>query len=44
MHLHIGGLHALVTFLNVLIVGVFWRILSMRLRDNAIGQAMAFAY
>jgi hypothetical protein len=44
MHVHLGLLHALTVFAYVLIVGFFWRIGEMLLRDRPIGQAMAFIY
>lgn len=44
MHIHIGALHALITFLNVIIVGVFWRLATFHMRNTALGQAMAVAY
>ncbi len=44
LHVHIGILHALTTFLTVIVVGFFWRWLSMTKSDTAWGQAMAFLY
>ena len=43
-HLHVSTLTALTTFLMVILVGAFWRLISMRLSDTAVGKAMAFAY
>lgn len=39
-----GAINGLVIFLFVLIFGTFWRFLSIRFANTAIGQAMAFAY
>lgn len=44
MHIHIGILSAIITFAEVLVVGILWRVLSALNHDNAFGQAMAFAY
>lgn len=44
MHIHLGVLHALVTFASVIVVGFFWRIVAAHNSDNALGQAMAFVY
>lgn len=49
MHVHIGALEALHTFLAVIIVGFFWRWLSARWAANdgvtgTIGRAMAVIY
>ena len=44
MHIHIGILDALKTFAYVIIVGFFWRYLSMRWYNTPGGQAMAFVY
>ena len=44
MHVHVGLLKALMTFLDVIVVGFFWRLLAFNNADSAIGQAMAFIY
>jgi hypothetical protein len=44
MHIHLGVLKALITFLEVIIVGFFWRIISMHNADNSLGQGMAVLY
>lgn len=44
MHIHLGVMHAIVTFLSVIIVGFFWRTLAAHNSDNALGQAMAYVY
>lgn len=44
MHVHIGVVLAITTFLNVIVVGAFWRLISMKYHDTALGQAMAFVY
>lgn len=44
MHIHIGVLMALTTFLNVIVIGFFWRFLSMKYHATPLGQAMAFIY
>lgn len=44
MHIHIGILFGLVSFLNVIIFGFFWRYLAMRWHNTPAGQAMAFIY
>lgn len=44
MHIHIGVMHALITFAEVIIVGFFWRFLSMKYHNTPGGQAMAFVY
>lgn len=43
-HLHVSALTAVTTFLMVLLVGAFWRLVSMRMADNSLGKAMAFLY
>lgn len=43
-HVHVSTLTALTTFLMVILVGAFWRLISMRLSNHPIGKAMAFAY
>jgi hypothetical protein len=44
MHIHLGVLKAVITFLEVIIVGFFWRIIAMHNSDNSLGQAMAVVY
>lgn len=39
-----GALNGLIIFLFVLIFGSFWRFLSLKYANTAIGQAMAFSY
>lgn len=43
-HVHIGGVDALKTFGYVLVIGFFWRTISIALSDTPIGQAMAYLY
>jgi hypothetical protein len=44
MHIHVSLMTAFVTFLSVIIIGAFWRLLSMRMAETSIGKAMAFVY
>lgn len=44
MHVHLGLVEALKTFAYVVIIGFFWRWLSMRYHKSSIGRAMAFVY
>ena len=44
MHIHIGVLYGLTVFLNVIVIGFFWRFISMKYHATALGQAMAFIY
>lgn len=44
MHIHIGVLWGFLVFLNVIVFGFFWRFLSMKYHNTALGQAMAFIY
>ncbi len=44
MHIHLGVLHALVIFAEVIIVGFFWRLGAMYYHATKLGQAMAFVY
>jgi Pyruvate/2-oxoacid:ferredoxin oxidoreductase gamma subunit len=44
MHIHIGLLHGLVIFANVVVFGFFWRLLAMKFSQSVIGQAMGFIY
>lgn len=44
MHIHVGALQALVTFLYVIILGFLWRSLSIMWADRPIGKAMSTIY
>lgn len=44
MHVHLGLVFALTVFASVIIVGFFWRLVSMVYKETPIGQAMAFVY
>jgi len=44
MHIHMGIIHALVIFANVIIVGFFWRIVAAHNAANSVGQAMSFLF
>jgi hypothetical protein len=45
MHIHIGLLAALIGFLTINVgIGTLWRIAAYKLKDTALGQAMAFIY
>jgi len=44
MHIHLGIIHALTIFANVIIIGFFWRLASMYWSDRPMGQAMAYLY
>lgn len=44
MHLHIGILEAVRVFLEVIIIGFFWRVIAGHNANNAVGQGMAFIY
>lgn len=44
MHVHVSAVSAFVAFLSVLIFGFFWRLVSMKLAGNKLGEAMAFLY
>ncbi len=44
MHIHIGLLDAVRIFLEVIVIGFFWRLLAAHQSDNALGQAMSFIY
>lgn len=44
MHVHIGLLKTLLTFLDVIVVGFFWRLAAFNWSDTYFGQAMAFIY
>lgn len=44
MHSHISLLDFLTTALEIIIFGFFWRFLSIKWSDNALGKAMAFIY
>jgi hypothetical protein len=45
-HVHVSLFTALVTFANVLVIGMIWRALAYRLaeRGSTVGKAMAFVY
>lgn len=43
-HIHLSVVTAITTFLYVIIIGPFWRIASIKLRNTTLGKAMAFAY
>lgn len=43
-HLHLSALDAIVTFIYVLIIGTFWRILTFKVHNTPAGKAMALAY
>jgi hypothetical protein len=43
-HVHLSVVEALKVFAYVLIIGTFWRLAQIKLRDTAVGQAMALAY
>lgn len=44
MHAHVGILKTVLTFLDVIIVGFFWRLIAFNNADSPVGQAMAFLY
>lgn len=44
MHIHISAITALRTFAEVIIIGFFWRLFSIQLKDTNVGKAMAFVY
>lgn len=44
MHIHLSAIDALKTFAYVVIIGTFWRLAQIRLKNTALGQAMSFAY
>lgn len=44
MHVHLGLLHALITFLTIIPIGFFWRWIAMKYSDSPWAQAMAFIY
>ncbi|HET7641331.1 MAG TPA: hypothetical protein VFK47_21660 [Ktedonobacteraceae bacterium] len=44
MHVHLNVIDAITTFLYVIIVGFFWRIVAAMNANTAIGQAMGFLY
>jgi len=44
MHIHLGIIHAFGTFLGVIVIGFFWRLLAAHNSQNALGQAMSFIY
>lgn len=44
MHVHVGLLKSLLGFLDVIVFGFFWRVISLNNADTPVGQAMAFIY
>ncbi len=44
MHIHLGLVSAIKVFLEVLVVGFFWRLIAMHNSDNSVGQAMSVLY
>lgn len=44
MHVHLGVLYGLVTFMSVIVYGFFWRLIAAHNSQNAVGQAMSFIY
>lgn len=44
MHVHDSALQAFIVFAMVLVLGAGWRIVSARISESALGQAMAFVY
>ena len=44
MHIHVSAIEALKIFAEVIIVGFFWRLFSIQLKDTALGKGMAFVY
>lgn len=44
MHIHVGVLFGLMVWLNVIVIGFFWRFISMKFHASPLGQAMAFIY
>lgn len=43
-HIHLSVVEGLKVFAYVLIIGTFWRLAQIRLRDTTLGQAMALSY
>jgi len=43
-HIHLGVVHAVTTFLVVIIVGFFWRLGAAANHGTPWGRAMAFIY
>jgi hypothetical protein len=43
-HVHLSAVDAIKTFVYVIIIGVFWRLLTYKLHTTPVGQAMAIAY
>lgn len=43
-HIHVGILHAAITFAGVLVFGFFWRVVAAHQSQNSLGQAMSFIY
>jgi hypothetical protein len=44
MHVHVGIMLGVATFLHVIIIGFFWRLIAGHNSDNSVGQAMSFIY
>ena len=44
MHVHVDFIACVVTCATIVIFGFFWRIISSRLSDTKVGQAMSFIY
>lgn len=42
MHLHASALDAFHTFLQVIVLAFFWRIIATRYADTPVGRGMAF--
>lgn len=43
-HIHLSVVEAVKVFAYVLIIGTFFRLAQLRLRNTTLGQAMALAY
>lgn len=43
-HIHLSVVEAIKVFAYVLIIGTFFRLAQLRLRNTTLGQAMALAY
>lgn len=43
-HVHLSVIDAIKTFAYVLILGTFFRLAQIRLRNTTLGQAMSLAY
>ncbi len=44
MHVHIGALDVIKTFVAVILAGTIWRLVAAYNSQNALGQAMSFIY